>query len=199
MSTPVTRWPSSTPPDRRGPPRGGAVHTHGALLAQQRHLNAIRGLTAMDRLYCNSPFFWIGGFAFGLLATITAGATLICSNTADAAATLDLLDAEAPTVTNGFVSGVTHLTRHPSYPTRRFTARRGQSLPPHHASDVQPADPELRHNMLGMTEAGSVLLLDGDETDQPPRTGAAPTDGPPPVSRPGCSAVANCASGGAPS
>ncbi|MCV7356028.1 class I adenylate-forming enzyme family protein [Mycolicibacterium fluoranthenivorans] len=149
-----------------GPPRG-AVHTHGALLAQQRHLNAIRGLTAMDRLYCNSPFFWIGGFAFGLLATITAGATLICSNTADAAATLDLLDAEAPTVTNGFVSGVTHLTRHPSYPTRRFTARRG-NLYPIMASDVQPADPELRHNMLGMTEAGSVLLLDGDETDQPP-------------------------------
>jgi acyl-CoA synthetase (AMP-forming)/AMP-acid ligase II len=35
------------------------------------------------------------------------------------------------------------------------------------APDVRPADPELRHNMLGMTEAGSVLLIDGDESDQP--------------------------------
>jgi acyl-CoA synthetase (AMP-forming)/AMP-acid ligase II len=28
-------------------------------------------------------------------------------------------------------------------------------------------DPELRHNMLGLTGTGSVLLLSGDETDQP--------------------------------
>lgn len=150
-----------------GPPKG-AVHTHGALLAHQRNLNAIRGLTAADRLFCNSPFFWIGGFAFGLLATMAAGATLICSNSADAGTTLDLLEAERPTVTNGFVAGVAHLTRHPSYPDRNFTARRG-NLYPIMAPDARAKDPELRHNMLGMTEAGSVLLLDGDETEQPER------------------------------
>ena len=48
----------------------GVVHTHGALLAHQQNLNEIRGLTADDKLFCNSPFFWIGGFAFGLLATV---------------------------------------------------------------------------------------------------------------------------------
>jgi acyl-CoA synthetase (AMP-forming)/AMP-acid ligase II len=148
-----------------GPPKG-AVHTHGSLLAHQRQLNALRGLTAEDRLYCNSPFFWIGGFAFGLLATLAAGATLICSNATDPAATLDLLEAERPTHTNGFASGVAHLTADPSYTRRRFTARRG-NLYPIMAPEVRPADPELRHNMLGMTEAGSVLLLDADETDQP--------------------------------
>ncbi len=148
-----------------GPPKG-AVHTHGSLLTHQRHLNVVRGLTAEDRLYCNSPFFWIGGFAFGLLSTLTAGATLICSNATDPAATLDLLEAQRPTHTNGFVAGVTHLTGDPSYPTRRFTALRG-NLYPIMAPEVRPADPGLRHNMLGMTEAGSVLLLDADETDQP--------------------------------
>lgn len=148
-----------------GAPKG-AVHTHGSLLAHQRHLNAIRGLTADDRLYCNSPFFWIGGFAFGLLATLTAGATLICSNATDPAVTLDLLESERPTHTNGFVSGVAHLAGHPSYPGRRFTARHG-NLYPIMAPDVRPTDPELRHTMLGMTEAGSVLLLDADEADQP--------------------------------
>ena len=35
------------------------------------------------------------------------------------------------------------------------------------APEVRPADPELRHNMLGLTEAGSVVLIDADETDQP--------------------------------
>ena len=32
---------------------------------------------------------------------------------------------------------------------------------------IRPADPELRHNMLGTTETGSVCLMDPDETDQP--------------------------------
>ena len=31
--------------------------------------------------------------------------------------------------------------------------------------NVRPADPELRHNMLGMTETGSVCLMSADESD----------------------------------
>ena len=82
----------------------GVVHTHAALLNHQRNLNAIRGLTAADRLFCNSPFFWIGGFGFALLATLLAGSTLVCSNAEDAGQTLDLLEAERPTITNGFAA-----------------------------------------------------------------------------------------------
>lgn len=148
-----------------GPPKG-SVHTHAGTLEHQRNLNEIRGLDGSDILFCNSPFFWIGGFAFGLVAVIVAGATLVCSNATDAGQTLDLLDSVQPTVTNGFVAGIAQLTHHPSYPDRRFSARRG-NLYPIMAPDVRPADPELRHNMLGMTEAGSVLLIDGDESDQP--------------------------------
>lgn len=148
-----------------GPPKG-AIHTHAGLLGHQRNLNHIRGLGPSDVLFCNSPFFWVGGFAFGLLATIVAGSTLVCSNATDAGATLDLLEAVRPTVTNGFVAGIAHLTRHPSFARRRFTARRG-NLYPIMAPEARPADPELRHNMLGMTEAGSVLLIDGDDGDQP--------------------------------
>ncbi len=145
----------------------GVVHTHGALLDHQRNLNAIRGLTADDRLFCNSPFFWIGGFAFGLLATIVAGATLVCSNAHDAGATLDLLEAERPTLTNGFASGIAHLAEHPSFARRDLSSLRRGNLYPIMAPEARPADPELRHNMLGMTEAGSVVLLSGDESDQP--------------------------------
>ncbi|WP_123024045.1 class I adenylate-forming enzyme family protein [Mycolicibacterium stellerae] len=145
----------------------GVVHTHAALLEHQQNLNVIRGLTADDTLFCNSPFFWIGGFAFGLLATLVAGSTLLCSNATDAAKTLDLLEAERPNVTNGFVAGIAHLARHPSIGTRDLSSMRRGNLYPIMAPDARPADPELRHNMLGLTEAGSVLLLSGDESDQP--------------------------------
>jgi acyl-CoA synthetase (AMP-forming)/AMP-acid ligase II len=145
----------------------GVVHTHAALLGHQRNLNEIRGLTADDKLFCNSPFFWIGGFAFGLLATLVAGSTLVCSNATEAGQTLDLLEAEKPTITNGFAAGIAHLVDHPSFAARSLSSMRRGNLYPIMAPDTRPADPELRHNMLGMTEAGSVVLISGDESDQP--------------------------------
>jgi acyl-CoA synthetase (AMP-forming)/AMP-acid ligase II len=145
----------------------GVVHTHAALLGHQRNLNEIRGLTADDKLFCSSPFFWIGGFAFGLLATLVAGSTLVCSNSTEAGQTLDLLEAEKPTITNGFAAGIAHLADHPSFAARSLSSMRRGNLYPIMAPDTRPADPELRHNMLGMTEAGSIVLISGDETDQP--------------------------------
>ena len=145
----------------------GVVHTHAALLGHQQNLNDIRGLTAEDKLFCNSPFFWIGGFAFGLLATLIAGSTLVCSNASDPGSTLDLLETEQPTMTNGFAAGIAHLANHPSFAGRNLSSMRRGNLYPIMAPGIRPADPELRHNMLGMTEAGSVLLISGDESDQP--------------------------------
>lgn len=149
-----------------GTPKG-AIHTQSSLLLHQENLNEIRGLSDEDRLFCNSPFFWVGGFAYGLLATLTAGATLVCSNAVDAADTLDLLEAQRPTMTNGFAAAIAHLARHETFGRRDLTSLRRGNLYPIMASEVRPADPELRHNMLGMTEAGSVLLLSSDEGDQP--------------------------------
>ena len=145
----------------------GVVHTHAALLNHQRNLNAVRRLTAADKLFCNSPFFWIGGLGFALLATLLAGSTLVCSDTQDAGQTLDLLEAERPTATNGFAAGIAHLARHPSFGSRDLSSLRRGNLYPIMAPEVRPADPELRHNMLGLTEAGSVILISGDDSDQP--------------------------------
>jgi acyl-CoA synthetase (AMP-forming)/AMP-acid ligase II len=145
----------------------GAVHTHASVLGHQRNLNEIRGLDADDRLFCNSPFFWVGGLAFGLLATLVAGATLVCSNAVDAGATLDLLETERPTLTNGFAAAVAHLARHHSFPGRDLSSMRRGNLYPIMPADARPADPDRRHNMLGMTEAGGTFLLHADESDQP--------------------------------
>ncbi|HZN84833.1 MAG TPA: class I adenylate-forming enzyme family protein [Mycobacterium sp.] len=145
----------------------GVVHTHASLLGHQKALNEIRGLTADDKLFCNSPFFWIGGIAFAVLATLLAGSTLVCSNATDAGETLDLLESEKPTMTNGFVAGIAQLAHHPSLPQRDLSSLRRGNLYPIMAPEVRPADPELRHTMLGMTEAGSVITISDDESDQP--------------------------------
>ena len=145
----------------------GVVHTHASLLEHQRVLNEIRGLTSADRLFCNSPFFWVGGIAFSILACMLTGATLVCSNATDPGETLDLLEAEKPTMTNGFVAGIAALAHHPSLPQRDLSSMRRGNLYPIMAPDVRPADPELRHTMLGMTETGSVITISEDETDQP--------------------------------
>ena len=145
----------------------GVVHTHAALLGHQKNLNMIRGLATDDKLFCNSPFFWIGGFAFGLLATLVAGSTLICSNASEPGETLDLLETEKPTMTNGFAAGIAHLAADPSFARRDLSSMQRGNLYPIMAAAARPADPELRHNMLGLTEAGSVVLISGDESDQP--------------------------------
>ncbi|MGA8331107.1 MAG: class I adenylate-forming enzyme family protein, partial [Mycobacterium sp.] len=145
----------------------GVLHTHASLLNHQRNLNTVRNLTDTDTLFCNSPFFWIGGFAFALLATLVAGSTLVCSNADDPGRTLDLLEAEKPTVTNGFAAGIAHLPRHPSFADRDLSSMRRGNLYPVMNPDARPDDPELRHNMLGLTEAGSVVLISGDDSDQP--------------------------------
>jgi acyl-CoA synthetase (AMP-forming)/AMP-acid ligase II len=118
-------------------------------------------------LFSNSPFFWIGGLAYGLLGTLLAAATLVCSNATDPAATLDLLERARPTMVNGFAASVAHLARHPTFASRDLGSIRRGNLWPIMPAGVRPRDPELRHNMLGMTEAGSVCLADADEGDQP--------------------------------
>ncbi|WP_293001737.1 class I adenylate-forming enzyme family protein [Mycobacterium sp.] len=147
----------------------GAMHTHASLIGHQRALNGVRDLTASDTLFCNSPFFWIGGLGFALLATLIAGASLVCSVSEDPGETLDLLEAERPTVTNGFVAGIVNLTKHPSFAGRDLSSMKRGNLYPIMDPAARPVDPELRHNMLGLTEAGSVVLISGDETDQPER------------------------------
>jgi acyl-CoA synthetase (AMP-forming)/AMP-acid ligase II len=98
---------------------------------------------------------------------LLAGATLVCSNATDTSATLDLLERTRPTMVNGFAAAVAHLAEDPSFPDRDLTSIRRGNLWPIMPSDVRAADPELRHNMLGMTEAGSVCLASPDEADQP--------------------------------
>jgi acyl-CoA synthetase (AMP-forming)/AMP-acid ligase II len=145
----------------------GVIHQHGPLIRHIDNLNELRRYASDDVLFSNSPFFWIGGFAYSLLGTLLAGATLVCTNATDPVAALDVLERARPTMVNGFAASVAHLAADPSFAARDLSSVRRGNLWPIMPSDVRATDPELRHNMLGMTEAGSVCLASDDEGDQP--------------------------------
>jgi acyl-CoA synthetase (AMP-forming)/AMP-acid ligase II len=145
----------------------GVIHQHGPLIRHVDNLNELRRYTEHEVLFSNSPFFWIGGLAYSLLGTLLAGATLVCSNATDTSATLDLLERARPTMVNGFAASVAPLAKDPTFASRDLSSIRRGNLWPIMPAAVRPADPELRHNMLGMTEAGSVCLASDDEGDQP--------------------------------
>ena len=65
------------------------------------------------------------------------------------------------------MASIASLVAHPTFATRDFSSIRSGNLYPLSPDGVRPADTELRHNMLGMTETGSVCLMDPDESDQP--------------------------------
>lgn len=149
-----------------GTPKG-VIHQHGPLIRHIANLNEIRRYTPDEVLFANSPFFWIGGFAYTLLGTLLAGARLVCSNAPDAAGVLDVIERERPTMVNGYVQSIARLPADPSFAGRDLSSIRRGNLYPIMPDDVRPADPQLRHQMLGMTEAGSVCLVSEDEGDQP--------------------------------
>jgi acyl-CoA synthetase (AMP-forming)/AMP-acid ligase II len=147
----------------------GVIHTHGGLIRHVRNLNELRGLHAGVKLFSNSPLFWIGGLGYNVVGTLVAGSTLVCSTSLDGGATLDLIERERPELVNGFVQSIANLVTHPTFADRDFSSIRSGNLYPLLPDPIRPVDTELRHNMLGMTETGSVCLMSPDESDLPER------------------------------
>jgi len=144
----------------------GVIHTHGQVMRNMRRQNQTRGLSEREVLFSNSPWFWVGGLAYSFLATLIAGARLICSS-ARPAEMLDFIEAERPTMCNGVASTMLALAQDPSFPGRDLSFLRRGNLYPIMPEEVRPRDPELRYNLLGMTEAGSVCLVGDTEDDLP--------------------------------
>jgi acyl-CoA synthetase (AMP-forming)/AMP-acid ligase II len=145
----------------------GVIHTHGSLIGHLHVLNQLRRYEDHEILFCNAPFFWIGGYAYALLASLVASGTLVCSNAEEPSAVLDLIERTQPTMVNGFAQSVADLPIDPSFHQRDLTSIKRGNLYPIMADAVRPTDPGLRHNMLGMTETGSVCLASDDESEQP--------------------------------
>ncbi len=145
----------------------GAVHSHGAVLRHSHNLNQFRDLLSEDRVYTPMPFFWVGGFAFGLVSALHVGATMICEEAFEPGRTLDLLERERVTVVAGWPHYAKALAEHPSFAERDLSHVRAGNLWAVLPEAERPRDPELRSNALGMTETGGPHTIERMDVDLP--------------------------------
>jgi len=145
----------------------GAVHGHGAVIRHAHNLNPFRDLRGDDRIYTPMPFFWVGGFTFGLVSAMDCGATLLCEEFFEPGRTLDLIERERATVVAGWPHYAKALAEHPSLRERDLSCIRTGNLYEVLPPERRPRDPELRSNSLGMTETCGPHTIDRMDTDLP--------------------------------
>ena len=94
-----------------GAPKG-VRHSHGNAIGAVRSGLSARCVDADTRLYLPMPFFWVGGFAGGLMSALVAGATLVTEAVPQPDSTLRLLEAERVTLFRGWPDQAEALARH---------------------------------------------------------------------------------------
>lgn len=135
----------------RAAPRG-VIHTHGAAIRSVAAGGEARCVRAGTRLYIPMPFFWVGGFAQGLVSTLIAGATLLTEAQPEPGRTLTFLQRERVTLFRGWPDQAAAIARHPDFSGTDLSGLTAGSLNP-----VLPAEtrslPGARANLFGMTES----------------------------------------------
>jgi len=145
----------------------GVVHSQGAMLRYCDNLNRLRKYGADVVLYSPSPWFWVAGLGYALFSIIVAGGRLVVSNAAAASDILDLMEREKPDAANGWPAAAERLAADPSFAGRDMSFIRRGNLYAIMAPDIKPRDPELRHQVYGMTEAGGTFTHFLHENDAP--------------------------------
>ena len=130
----------------------GAIHSQGAVVRHAHNLAQFRDLEPGHRLYTPMPLFWIGGLSYTLVAAIHAGCTLVFEDRFEPGATLALIEQEQVTHVMGWPHMSKALIEHPDFAHRDLSSVIGGSLSELLPDHLQPADPTLRANSLGMTE-----------------------------------------------
>lgn len=147
-----------------GAPKG-VVHSHGSALGAVRSGLAARCITSDTRLYLPMPFFWVGGFAGGILSALAGGATLVTEELPRHETTLRLLETERVTLFRGWPDQAETLARHAG--NVDLSALQPGSLeallPPE-----QRSVPGARAKLFGMTEAFGPYCGYPADTDMPP-------------------------------
>ena len=129
----------------------GVIHTHGNALRANTAGLADRCVRAGARVYLPMPFFWVGGFAAGLISALNAGATLLTEAAPRPEQTLKFLQRERATLFRGWPDQAAQLASHPDFSGADLSALTPGSLeallPP-----VLRGQPGSRARLFGMTE-----------------------------------------------
>ena len=148
-----------------GAPKG-VLHSHGSALGAVRAGLAARCVTPDSRLYLPMPFFWVGGFSAGVLASLAAGATLITESVPSPETTLPLVERERVTLFRGWPDQDEALARRADSVGADLSSLQPGSLEALLPPELR-APPGARANLFGMTESfGPYSGLRAD-TDMP--------------------------------
>jgi acyl-CoA synthetase (AMP-forming)/AMP-acid ligase II len=101
----------------------------------------LHGWVADDRIFCASPFFWVGGVAMTLAPAISVGAAILCIDKVEPMRVLDLMQQERATRIMGWTTYLGPIVSHPSAAARDIPALR---------APLQFAG--AKHTSWGMTE-----------------------------------------------
>lgn len=133
-----------------GEPKG-VIHSHGAVIRHAFALGALSGIGPGSRIWTPMPLCWVGGFVFGLLRALTAGACFLTQEVFEPGAALALLSGERVTDVAAWPAVTAALTGHQDFSRTDLRALRAgiyDALPP----DRRPPDPGLAIGALGMSE-----------------------------------------------
>lgn len=135
------------------------THTHGNFLRHGWNLARFIGFDRDTRSFCGMPFFWIGGCGLALNMALAGGSTILCCEERFAPeAALDLMEAEQANHIGMWAQLRQRLNQYIA-----ATGRDTSAIP---ALANPPADPELRHNSLGMTETVGPHSAPGPEVNR---------------------------------
>jgi acyl-CoA synthetase (AMP-forming)/AMP-acid ligase II len=166
----------------------GVVHTQGALVRQAAILSATRCMSADDKVFSLMPFFWVGGLSYELMASLNAGARIICPANRDAASMLALMEQQKVTRATGWQSQTVPLMTHADFATRDlstmiegFNCRparyqslgMSETLGPHSGESLGAEQPD------GMGESFGRALGDTQHRVVDPETGTERQNGEP--------------------
>jgi acyl-CoA synthetase (AMP-forming)/AMP-acid ligase II len=135
----------------RGTPKG-VIHTHGGALRATAAGLVARCIDRSTRLYLPMPFFWMGGFGTGLIASLIAGATLLTEAQPEPGRTLRFLAQEKATLFRGWPEQALQLAAHPDFAATDLSALKPGSLDAVLPPPLRSA-PGARANLFGMTES----------------------------------------------
>jgi acyl-CoA synthetase (AMP-forming)/AMP-acid ligase II len=144
----------------------GVVHSHGSALGAVRSSLEPRCIGPDTRLYLPMPFFWVGGFAGGVLSALLAGATLVTEPSPHPDTTLRLIERERVTLFRGWPDQAEALARHVDSAGADLSSLRPGSLeallPPE-----QRGRKGARAKLFGMTEAFGPYCGHRADSDMP--------------------------------
>jgi acyl-CoA synthetase (AMP-forming)/AMP-acid ligase II len=129
----------------------GVVHTHGGAIRANAAGLADRCVQKAARLYLPMPFFWVGGFAGGLISALNAGATLLTEAIPEPGQTLKFLQRERVTLFRGWPDQAAQLASHPDFAGTDLSHLTAGSLDALLPAPLR-STPARRANLFGMTE-----------------------------------------------